>query len=1665
MSHEQSETVKRKDGRWINVYGRKLPKAGLQLPGTPDYPNVEEAEAAAVARSASFDKQPQHSNLYQGQELDPYQLEQLRADLEKWQRRLPQPGLSAEEQAARAAKGSIWNKMKRGAWRGMENLSRFGEGAAWLPIELLKAPGSIHEAMGGKPGFLEDVKRGAQNVQEELHHGTQFFQEMAGVPKEESALPTSERYIPTWVPELAGAFTQPGPYLSPIKKLLSKAAIKPALQGMGQMGAYGAGVSALQEFNKPADERDWWNVPKTAATMATVSPIFQRFAGAFERRGIQPGAPARPQLPPSTPRAIVPQRPTPPRPSPTPEARQITDYIDVPFSEVPPERPPIQLPYLEPPKVADTLAKGRPTGMRDTDFIPDQLAVNQPPRDPFLIKQPPPLPPVPKSLGDASLDVLAGDVRPSLVKPHDLLPPQLEVNQGPRTPYLIKQPTEFMGMTAPQTVARPPAPSPVAPVSENKAFGDSLLDFLRAKGGIQDQGGEIGRMEIPGKPFQRGLVKPEGMGLDTAAELAHEAGYLQERDIGALLQSIENEARGKPAFSPSQTDPALESQLYEQQFAKSREYRDPLDAEFMVVPEEPIHPADLPEYVLPPLEEAWGDPTTQLRRAPATFLGVQKAYKQSPELELFNLTEDIPGHPAGSTVVRQTLEQAGFEVPPPDPTPPLRESGGGLPNIAPLEGEVLPVATVQSIHDLADSKGIAWDNDRQFMDVTELVTGKRHLDKLDPGERGKLFDFLQTVEPETSVARSGQQSMDVPPPTVGERPLIGREVSPDDDAPLFNLGQREPAPEQPSLFGEHGGPAPESPAGQEAAAEVHQETQTDIDALTTIKNILNDERGSTHLGGGVGPIERVLTQRRFAEKHPQDFGPVYQKALDRFEWQAAQKHDLHQLGRPYFLLDPADRKIVDKLLRDRRRMRPVTIPPALQPAVNAVDRMMGSSYDLINDVRAVKGMPPMQHDPVYVPFARSGDYLTLATLPNGKKWVSAATTLREAEAMEKKLKAQFPGVNVLVKTTAHKKGDLPTLDFGTLALLEKAGIIDRADFEQAVSQFDLPPGFSAHMRNAQKILGESVDLLDPIERYIDGVTNYTARFLHDDEMKAMIETIKDPAVKQYAERYRDYLNTKPQEYSRLRGAVAVWDLALNIGSMFQNATQVPFVGGPVIESHIGKVKALQVFKDSLAAMLRPSQNDTHILQMAEREGHIRPINAEELFGARGTPGQELEMGSPYVQRQMEKGWLPAPIGKGIRKPLDFLAGGTEKLLAKGADLNLAIGQKLSYGMHRLTGSSAPVAADKARAAHPVLMQGFASIEEKNRQLAILLGYRTGESLGMNPAESYEFAKKISRDINYDYSPASRAQAFRGMGAPLGLFMTFQTEYMATISKLIRQQATSPGFKRFLGPATSAMLAFWSIAGLKGLPGVEDLDLYGPDPGMISENLPDWLYQGPASALTGRDISAKFKMGPRVPYDMLHGNFDASQIPIVQPFQNIAQGTGWFLESPMDAPSTQKYVERLLPPALRHTAQAGRWAGFGPAGDIEQGAVGTIKGHTPGPTDEGKREFYYPSTVDIAGKAASFTPLELSKQYTRGRIQQRMQQTARQDTTTMVNAAAHHLDRNGLGVPSPALQELQRKHPHTYAALMKAYNRKRSGAEKGSTEQIYRRKQEPKVIAD
>jgi hypothetical protein len=68
----------------------------------------------------------------------------------------------------------------------------------------------------------------------------------------------------------------------------------------------------------------------------------------------------------------------------------------------------------------------------------------------------------------------------------------------------------------------------------------------------------------------------------------------------------------------------------------------------------------------PVLRSEQGDGPIQKPIAPARFYAasVFTGDPWVPELELWNLTEDIDGHCAGSTVTRGTLEAKGYYVPP-----------------------------------------------------------------------------------------------------------------------------------------------------------------------------------------------------------------------------------------------------------------------------------------------------------------------------------------------------------------------------------------------------------------------------------------------------------------------------------------------------------------------------------------------------------------------------------------------------------------------------------------------------------------------------------------------------------------------------------------------------------------------------------------------------------------------------------------------------------------------------------------------------------------------------------------------------------------------------------------------------------------------------------------
>lgn len=81
-------------------------------------------------------------------------------------------------------------------------------------------------------------------------------------------------------------------------------------------------------------------------------------------------------------------------------------------------------------------------------------------------------------------------------------------------------------------------------------FGQSLVEALREIG-LQEVGEVTALDPDQGRqPFQKKLVREDGLSLDQAAERMHEAGYLQERSIEQLLEAMQQELSGTPVYVP-----------------------------------------------------------------------------------------------------------------------------------------------------------------------------------------------------------------------------------------------------------------------------------------------------------------------------------------------------------------------------------------------------------------------------------------------------------------------------------------------------------------------------------------------------------------------------------------------------------------------------------------------------------------------------------------------------------------------------------------------------------------------------------------------------------------------------------------------------------------------------------------------------------------------------------------------------------------------------------------------------------------------------------------------------------------------------------------------------------------------------------------------------------
>lgn len=92
---------------------------------------------------------------------------------------------------------------------------------------------------------------------------------------------------------------------------------------------------------------------------------------------------------------------------------------------------------------------------------------------------------------------------------------------------------------------------------EQEAFGQPLHEFIRAMGGVIDQGGELSARDadVGNAPFVKNLIQQMGMDFDQAREIAAQQGFPVGETEADFIDALVGSLEGSPVYSPNQENP------------------------------------------------------------------------------------------------------------------------------------------------------------------------------------------------------------------------------------------------------------------------------------------------------------------------------------------------------------------------------------------------------------------------------------------------------------------------------------------------------------------------------------------------------------------------------------------------------------------------------------------------------------------------------------------------------------------------------------------------------------------------------------------------------------------------------------------------------------------------------------------------------------------------------------------------------------------------------------------------------------------------------------------------------------------------------------------------------------------------------------------------------
>lgn len=358
----------------------------------------------------------------------------------------------------------------------------------------------------------------------------------------------------------------------------------------------------------------------------------------------------------------------------------------------------------------------------------------------------------------------------------------------------------------------------------------SLRDFLGSKGGLQDQGGELSHLGVDSelKPFQKKLIRTDGLTLDEAAELAHEAGYIQGHDLNELLKAIEDEHRGRGAntadwYREATTGP-------------NKLTRDRVDAAVAKI-----------------IEDHGRDVGKDVERVKAILLQDQQftdsGHAPTTDQDWADLVEaatEKPSQPAPLSSGNMLAAPPSPEGPAATPTPGTAQNK--YKDYWELEAER------KKAEGIVDRPPELWERSKTAVLGDPGMTVAKHREAIEKAIKdGKevsglaLMDYPDLKEMYRQFRagqekaklegmrkpKDGQQEIHVPPPTSGERPIIGREPT-KEEAPLFSLAAQEPDAEQGGLSFDQK-PEEEKPSSPPASAYVRAVSAVSDAVLAQLK--------------------------------------------------------------------------------------------------------------------------------------------------------------------------------------------------------------------------------------------------------------------------------------------------------------------------------------------------------------------------------------------------------------------------------------------------------------------------------------------------------------------------------------------------------------------------------------------------------------------------------------------------------------------------------------------------------------------------------------------------------------------------------------------------------------------------------------------------------------